>query len=163
MKEISKEIIQFSDFLNASWPFIDLFFTKDSVVNEGLSNWLQANWEILVENAVCKNGEFLSVYGDGADFDDNEFSRVTYKFSLATHSIRVKKKQATIIDYYTKKNVENLDTYLFNQFVSINKSNNIVIGPKFDYVELENEEFNKIWVDKNELDYLMGFINKKGL
>jgi len=156
MREISNEIIQFSNFLNASWTYIGLYFKKDSVINENLSNWLQANWEILVESTVCGKGEFLVVYGDGADFDDEEYSRVTYKSILATHCIRVEKMKANVIDFFSKESIGNLDGYYFNQFVKIDTSNKIAIEPQFDYAELENEMLNKkVWVNKNELVYFL--------
>jgi hypothetical protein len=111
MRNISNVIIQFSIFLNASWAHVSPFFNDSKEINENISNWLQANWEILVESAVCKSGEFLDLYGDGADFDESESSRVTYKSISATHYVGVNKKKDVIFDYHTKKSIENLDTY----------------------------------------------------
>jgi hypothetical protein len=156
MREITNEILQFSDFLNTSWSFIELYFEKDTELNGNLSNWLQANWEILVESAVCDNGEFILVYGDGADFDDSESSRVTYKSVLATHCIKVKTRKNNIIDFYSKEVIKDLSTYHFNQFVSIDTSNKIGMEPEFDFAELEDESLNKkVWVYKNDLIYFL--------
>lgn len=57
--------------------------------DELIDDWLQSNWEILVESQVCKPGtEFLEVYGEGADCNASS-SRVWLPDALPTHRILV--------------------------------------------------------------------------
>ena len=67
--EIDKAIRIFSDFLNSSSEIvtpllIDRHYTSDE---SSIGDWLQANWEILVEKKVLKQNEYLEIYSDGAD------------------------------------------------------------------------------------------------
>lgn len=64
-------ILFFRDFLESNLKRV-----RDSVGQELLDDWLQTNWEILVESKLCTNRtEFLEIYGDGADCNERS-SRV---------------------------------------------------------------------------------------
>ncbi|WHI49534.1 hypothetical protein P3339_13755 [Microbulbifer sp. MLAF003] len=60
-------------------------FMEDELIND----WLQSNWEILVESQICFQGkEFLEVYGEGADCNVAS-SRVWLPDAQPTHKIIV--------------------------------------------------------------------------
>src|SRR5690606_2936732 len=88
--DIDKAIRVFSDFLNKSWGVIipllsDRSYTTDE---SSKSDWLQSNWEILVERKVLQLNEYLEVYGEGADFNGVS-SRITNIGSFPTHFVKV--------------------------------------------------------------------------
>ena len=85
-------------------------------------DWLQANWELLVEGLLGKEDLVLEVYGDGADCN-GESSRVLYPNWLPTHKIicmPTDNNQA-----YDILNKRQLDTsqneIVFDRFVSIGR------------------------------------------
>jgi len=59
----------FSEFLNSSWTIVNqLLIDRNYTSNEdSLNDWLQSNWEFLVERKILKLNDNLEVYGDGAD------------------------------------------------------------------------------------------------
>lgn len=80
---ISQEIGLYREFLGRSIEVV-----SEAVSDEILNDWMQANWELLVESRVCQPGlEFLTVYGDGADCNDGS-SRVWFPEALATHGVK---------------------------------------------------------------------------
>lgn len=150
MKNITDEILHFSFFLNSSWSSV-LFYINDS--DADLLNWLQANWELLVESKICSNGEFIDIYGDGADLE-NEFSRVTFPSLNSTHKIIVKMKNSECYDFFSKTYFTKLNDYSFNEFISITDGISDK-KPPFDYVEIINENSEIMWVSKKEIEYFM--------
>ena len=92
---VDKIVKDFRLFLNENLVFIS------SRLNDDLyHDWLQANWEILVESLICISGsEYLEIYGEGADCNELS-SRVWRPQSLPTHFIRVSLIKDTI-DVFT--------------------------------------------------------------
>lgn len=68
--QIDKAIKNFADFLNSSWLIVYPLLVERSYTSneESINDWLQANWELLVERKVLNINEYLEVYGDGADY-----------------------------------------------------------------------------------------------
>lgn len=88
--KIDKAIRIFSDFLNKSWDTIAPLLSGRAYTSDenAKSDWLQSNWEMLVERKVLQLNEYLEVYGEGADFN-GESSRITDIESMPTHSVKV--------------------------------------------------------------------------
>lgn len=87
--------------------------------DELIDDWLQFNWEILVESQVCKKGtEFLEVYGDGADCNASS-SRVWLPEALPTHRVLVilEKDSANLLTGRIIANNNN-EPIVFDRFVS---------------------------------------------
>lgn len=87
----ANEIIKFfSDFLNTSWNYvIPLLSERTYTSNEdSINDWMQANWELLVERKILPLNEYLEVYGDGTDFNGIS-SRITDINIAATHYLSV--------------------------------------------------------------------------
>ena len=114
-----KAILQsFQFFLKTSWEGLP----HDLLQSRELEDWYQANWEIIVENAISKNsgyGVFIDVYGDGADCNHSS-SRVWFPDKPPTYSIRVN------------------DDFVFHSFGSI-KDNVYTQMPPFEYVKGESK------------------------
>lgn len=74
----------FARLLAASWQEVE-FARSISTTPYFVENWLEAQWEMLVESALPP-GIFLCAYGDGADFFDMS-SRVHRPDTSATHVV----------------------------------------------------------------------------
>jgi hypothetical protein len=106
-------------------------------LDERTNDWLQANWEILVENTVLPSGEYLEVYGVGADVNDDS-SRVCFPDKLPTHRIYcMSPNDAPVIDLLSQQLKHITRTMTFFGFVSWDQGYFRVSSP-FDHVLLEN-------------------------
>ena len=95
--EIDKAIRIFSDFLNSSSEIvtpllIDRHYTSDE---SSIGDWLQANWEILVEKKVLKQNEYLEIYSDGADYNGSS-SRMSDIEVMPKHTLKVFPKNEAV-------------------------------------------------------------------
>lgn len=71
--DINIAIRIFARFLNCSWDIIKPLLPNrhySSSDDASMADWVQANWEILVEKKILLPDEYLGFYGDGADFLD---------------------------------------------------------------------------------------------
>ena len=133
---IDKAIRIFSDFLNRSWELIipllsDRSYTTD---DSSKSDWLQSNWEILVERKVLQLNEYLEVYGCGADFNGGS-SRITDIESAPTHFVKViVDKEEDILNNLKVERSE----YTFELLVGFRDGFYTDIPP-FDFVLVEDE------------------------
>jgi hypothetical protein len=98
MRQIDDVILLFTRFLEASW---DRVCDVGQVVNNAeapnfTSDWLQANWEMLVEVAI--GNVPLAIYGEGADVHPDS-SRVFSPpgWELPTHVVVCLPKRGTSI------------------------------------------------------------------
>lgn len=122
----------FRYFLNVAWAGLPAWIIKNEI-----NDWLQANWEILVEAKLnepfCKmeiNSEriILDFYGDGADCNGGS-SRVWLPDALPTHRIVCKIKSGSVKDIFTGKEI---------------KENEI---SKMDFLKITTLADNKQWFD----------------
>lgn len=126
------EIIKyFSDFLNVSWNCaIPLLSERAYTSNEdSINDWMQANWELLVERKILPLNEYLEVYGDGADFNGVS-SRITDMNRVATYYLSVSIYAG--VDLLTNEKVNN-SIFLFEKFVGF-KAGFYTVAPPFKYV-----------------------------
>jgi hypothetical protein len=72
----------FADYLSLAWAPAQTLLTGD---RDATDDWLQANWEFLVERTVVAGG-FLLPYGDGADCY-GESNRVYQPAAIPSHAI----------------------------------------------------------------------------
>jgi hypothetical protein len=92
---------------------------KKSSFEEFQSNFLQANWELIVEYTISFNMKrkvFLEVYGEGADGEDGS-SRITFKEKLATHKLVFKPIEESVLDCLNKASVG--EALIFDKLVTI--------------------------------------------
>ena len=75
--DLNQIIRMFSMFLNNSWNIvIPLLRNRSYTTDESsINDWIQSNWEILVERKILEINNDLEVYGSGADFNE-ESSRI---------------------------------------------------------------------------------------
>lgn len=135
--DIDKVIRVFSDFLNKSWGVIIPLLSDRSYTTEesSKSDWLQSNWEILVERKVLQLNEYLEVYGEGADFN-GESSRITDIDSFPTHFVKVLVNNDK--DILNNSEIESSE-YTFERLVGFRDGFYTDIPP-FDFVLVQDED-----------------------
>ena len=131
--EIDKAVRTFADFLNSSWDLVNPFLIdRPYTSNESsISDWLQVNWEILVERKVLSQDKYLEVYGDGADYFGAS-SRMTDIEAFPTFSVKIMIGGTIVNDLLNNETVVNTE-FTFDKLVGF-KNGFYVIAPPFDYV-----------------------------
>ena len=135
-------IKHFSQFLNDSWNSItelvkDRTYTSDQ---DSINDWMQVNWELLVERKVLDIHCYLEVYGDGADFYGAS-SRITDYNSLPNYEIEVK---AVEISDLLNDELIGRGSFNFVQLVSF-KDGFYFTEPNFDFVLVEDDATMRVF------------------
>lgn len=137
---INNTIKIFNNYLNSAWkitfPLLkDRFYTSDE---ESINDWLQANWELLVERKILDANEYLEVYGDGADFYGSS-SRITDIKALPTHRVVANSLNKTQLhDILNNETIEYDKVLVFDRFVGF-ENEFYTSTPNFDYALLNDE------------------------
>jgi len=154
-------IRNFQIFLKNSWSAVENAFkgNGDSLeFQESANDWLQANWEILVEYIIFKNtNSFLEVYGDGADCNSDS-SRVFLPHALPTHRIICRPIIGNTAKDLLNNSLIRPEEFQFDGFVFWNNGQ-YGMGPPFDHVLLTGFE-EKIVVPANQIKFYAEPINK---
>lgn len=132
---------KFQQFLEASWPSVESMLPL-TLEGENLRlNWLQANWEILVEAVIHPDGtSFLQFYGIGAEVNWVS-SRVWEPHAEATHRICcVPKDGNEVTDLVTGRSIEPQDMDFFGFGTPKRKRYQILLHPPFNVVVLNDSE-----------------------
>ena len=128
--DITSHIIKFRDFMNASWPFLDDLMEEHDWENEPYFtlDWLQANWELLVER------ELLGEHGYLTEFS---MSMVTSRYrnpdAKAIYAVVVK-PVIQLIDLYKNTVIPSDENLIFYSFKSACKGGGFGLYPPFDLV-----------------------------
>ncbi len=107
-------------------------------------DWLQANWELVVEGSLSQNSEnseiFLEVYGDGADVNSPS-SRIIQPNKMPTHAVYCYSRSGEAVKDHLNDCLINLPEggLPIDKFVSI----------KDDGWYYEKKPFDKVLIDYN--------------
>lgn len=140
--KVKEAINIFSRFLNRNWDIIypllydNLYCNQEDFMND----WVQVNWELLVERNVLNINEFLEAYGEGADFYSDS-SRMTDIKSQPTHFIKVIIPKA--IDILNNLEIKNKE-YKFDRLTGF-KNNFYINQPPFDYVCIDDMGIERVF------------------
>jgi|GEM_PF-3058969 len=128
---VSNEIMNFHNFLNQSWPGLSKILENLDWDNKPyfLDEWLQANWELLVEQQILEKNQFLVPYGYDVE---NLECRYNKQVSKVTHRIICNTK-----DFKQKQD------NIFLSFVNKNEKS-FSIAPPFNSVSLKDKHTGKI-------------------
>jgi len=133
-KSIDELLENFAEFLNRSWNSIASISESDPT-GSLKDDWLQANWEIIVEGMLGDRSIFLVPYGDGADCNGAS-SRVLFPHKLETHSVVITpQKGNTIYDYLNKKSLDtSSEGIVFDKFVCMDEDGWYYERPPFNFL-----------------------------
>ena len=143
----------FKNFIELSWPAIDSIEYKGLEKQDFIADWIQANWEILVELPLFKGtSKFLEVYGEGADCDPLS-SRVWKPQAKPTNAIYIKSKNSTaLIDEINGEDIR--EEMLFGKFIAWS-DNKYYEAPPFNAILIENESGEHV-VSLNKVQFFLG-------
>jgi len=130
--DITNLMESFSRLLSKSWSEVCSILHSE----EEIDNWLQCNWETLVETNVetqVKQPVRLPPYGNGADSEGGS-SRVTFLTELPNQQIVLSNRDMTdSLDVLMGERV-NLADVEFSEFVAITGDGWFERQPPFDHV-----------------------------
>lgn len=133
-------ISNFRNFLITSWPCLSnvlgiLDWDRSPYF---LDYWIQANWELLVEQQLLENDQFLRPYGYGA----SPGCRLIGKESITTHQF-----------VCVRKGRKDSRKFVFLAFVA-SKGDGYKIEPPFDHVDVEDVlNGNRLTLPSIELEF----------
>ncbi len=136
---------KFVNLLLAYWKTIESLSKKDTTESFQI-DWLQANWELIVEHFVFPTdyfaNRFLVPYGDGADCNGMS-SRVWEPDAVMSHGLVCKSINNNLIqDFLNKQKLDtSVEPVVFDRFVSM-KDGWYYEQPPFDKIlgEYKDEE-----------------------
>lgn len=131
--QFQNTILRFLTFVRDSWETV-LDCEENDQFEFLAQNFLQANWELLVEGAIPIPESALEIYGDGADFGTSS-SRVLFTERLPTHKVLCKPIEGLLAhDHLNDKNIDaRLGDLVFDRFVTMHEGWHYERNP-FDYV-----------------------------
>jgi len=135
-----EEILRgFSSFLTRNWEAVRASASGSSVVDaeEVLTDWAQANWELLVET-YCRElagGDevFLEPYGEGADCNSPS-SRVWLPNATPTHRVVCRPMHGEALHDMIAASALEEGNVVFDQFARRTEQGWYEAGPPFDCV-----------------------------
>lgn len=137
MEVLDRAMSTFMALLRSSLPSVRGALVDTAGWDESvLFDWTQANWEMIVEAALSRDGSIiLDVYGDGADCNDGS-SRVWQPSKLPTHSVACVPRNSLAKDQLTGRTVRFPTGGLaLSEFVTMDdESGWYHAGPPFDCV-----------------------------
>ncbi len=166
--ELIKLLGFFRKILISSWETVDFLCSEDTS-DFFKQNWLQANWEMILESFLCqKEGKLIILdhYGEGAEdlhyslLEGQEgFDRVSLPSMAPTHTITCKPIKENLLCSFSNQIIHFPENGLiFGEFTSMSK-NQVIEAPPFDQVLLIGEPFDFV-APFNELTFQLVPIDK---
>ncbi len=151
--DLNLAINTFRSVLSCSWPHIMKLVERDKT-DEFLIDWLQANWEMIVEASIPpKFSPRLEHYGEGADCNGNS-CRVWEPAAVANYQvICIPKDNYAIVDVISGKKVEG--KLILDEFCTI-KDDLYICAPPFDYANIrvtDKSMPNPCIIDINSIEF----------
>ncbi len=152
---VNREIEAFVKFLNSSLPIVKENFIlsgyTDLELRQKIDDFIQVNWEILVEQVICGKGQYLEYYDSGADVYP-ESCRVIHPNAGSSKKIIVK---PLVIKDEFQKDVNELEYLDFMKFVSIQELEFFSDNPPFTHVMCEDQSENQYFIDMKNFDFIL--------
>ena len=152
MKTLKHYLESYSKFLVFNWNLIDALSRQDQTGSFQV-DWLQANWELLVEGQLGNGNIILEVYGEGADCNPNS-SRVLFPDRLPTHQINCLPLNGHVVrDILNKEDCDvGMGKVIFDRFVTLKDDGWFYEVPKFEQI-LAEQDGKQIVLEFEELNF----------
>jgi hypothetical protein len=152
---IDRAIRDFAKFIDISWAHVVTLIPQDSLISQTqfIDDWLQANWEMLVENRILEPNDYLEVYGFGADFQGSS-SRVSSIKALPNCSVTIwRPEEPKNLDLLTDRlvHIENLE---FRELTSF-KDGYHAKEPPFDCALFEDIHQNEFLFSLSNISFIL--------
>ena len=151
----------YANLLCLYWSAVKKLESSDTT--ESFKNdWLQANWELIVERQLGGFDLYLEAYGDGADCN-GESSRVLFPKKQATHNIILSpKNEDKIYGFLGEGDIDNtFGEVIFQRFVTIKENGWYYEEPPFDMIEAFYRD-QVIIVEFDTVNAKLGIISSEG-
>lgn len=153
-KNVDNILDFFLGFLNDSWPRIENLFCETG--NDIFKlDWLQANWETIVEASVCEKfgpSIRLEVYGEGAEANGDS-SRILFPADIPNYKI-VCSVKSKCIEILKGRPISPGQTYQFDKFVSLKNSWYIETSP-FTHVLLIDQNNHEKILPREKVEFFL--------
>ena len=155
-RTLAQLIFNFRDFVCKSWKIVKDLESMNPI-DSFIDDWLQGNWELLVESSVAHNGEriFLEVYGNGADANGSS-SRILFPEELPNKKIVVCPRDINVEDLLNGNVVSNKGI-VFDRLVCF-RDGWYFEEPPFDKVLAYDQE-KEFVVKMDDVDFHLKDIN----
>jgi len=142
--ETNQVIKSFASFLNASWNIaVPLLSARAYTTNENaIGDWLQANWEILVEKRVLQQNEYLEVYSDGADYNGSS-SRINDLNALPTHSLNALLERESM-DVLNNEIINSKAEFEFDRLIGF-QNGFYIDAPPFEFALIRDGSIERVF------------------
>ncbi|MGH1335927.1 MAG: hypothetical protein ACRBFS_07345 [Aureispira sp.] len=142
---IEQVVLGFRDFLKVAWPAFlkQLEQIPVSKQEDCIDDWLQVNWELLVETAICEPLQYLWPYGSGGNANGIS-DRILFSEGVITHAVVCYPKVGEHFFNAFDNQLVRADLCIWEKFASLSTNKQHYIdGPPFDYVLL-SREYNEL-------------------
>lgn len=145
-------ILRFRDFISKNWKTVS---EAEDITETLVQDWLQANWELLVERQLLDSNLPLLFYGEGAE--NGKSSRYTFLDAVAKHVVHCKPKSGDMVfDHLNNLNLEGrVNNLEFDRFVTMRPNGWYYEEPPFDKV-LCYVDGKEVIFDVNDLKFKVG-------
>lgn len=142
--EVNKAIRIFAAFLNESWDIVMPLLVNREYTSDDSSvgDWIQTNWEILVEKKVLKQNEYLEVYSAGADYNGVS-SRMNDIDAIPTYSLIVQLNN-NALDILNNETINNKVEFEFDSLVGF-QNGFYIYAPPFNYALVLDEKIERVF------------------
>ena len=138
--EITYQIVLFRDFLVASWPFLDKVMADHNWDEDGSfsDDWIQANWEFIVERELLENKGRLRTLGWN--------KHITRTDSMPDYKVTCHVDNRIVLTDWIKKatNYQQEELLLFGFCTWCGET--FGLYPPFDYVQIRTEDKKKLYI-----------------
>lgn len=136
-KRLEVAIEAFRRLLRDSWVAVNQVADDhaEGERSEFLANWMQANWEFLVESHVFWGDKkcTLDPYGDGAE-TGTPGSRIQGTDTEPTHAVAIRNRGSEpLFDALTGNSISQSDEIVFDRFAASSKDGWFIEAPPFNW------------------------------
>ncbi len=146
--EINQAVRIFASFLNVSWNIVmPLVSGREYTADESsIGDWLQANWEILVERKVLHLNQYLEIYGEGADYNGGS-SRMNDIEATPTHTLKLFAIDEAV-DILNNETISSKVRFEFDRLVGF-QNGFYLNAPPFNYALVQDDETERVFKLEN--------------
>ncbi|MFA7325896.1 MAG: hypothetical protein WC121_04470 [Candidatus Kapaibacterium sp.] len=144
----------FREFLNKTWDLVNPLIIEryySFTDEDSYSDWIEANWELLIEKKLLNSDEFLVEYGSGADIYGDS-GRITELSGKPTHKVVINSLNGNEVYDYLNKKFITLNNNTFVEFVSF-RSGYYFRNPDFNFILFYDEQELERVIKSDEVKY----------
>lgn len=149
---INADISSPVNYYNENWKIFfpklqEMHYRDEMQRQEIVNDWLEFNWELILQSSICKPREFLLCYGEGTDSGKNS-DRFIFAHIYPTHKVVCSGKEDLVMNYFLNEYI-NLEQVDFFKFVTGDYKE----FPPFDYSLLVTDDGENLLVKNIDVNF----------